>query len=278
MVFSYTIKQINMKKVILTVAILATSILGFAQEDSKQTFRESFRQMMESGIVAQSYTGTLTQSLESALASVKGIPGSTQEYVKNQMMNDVIDIMADYYEPYVTTEDMNFITNQFQKPEIKTANEHIQSLATDLNSGLASKMSKPIMNVLTGGTPEPVVLDDGISKTYFKACSEYCRKSDMLSTVESALNSIKSLPIPNEMLTNKLETIQQYLNANLPTMLANAYNGKVTVEDFKAMTKLFDTSAWQNFSKGNKALTSDMLNVAQKLTTKMAEYNTQSEQ
>ena len=262
-----------MKKVILSIAFMATCVLGFAQENSKQTFKESFRQMIENGIIDGSSSGSLTKSLETAMASAKGIPGSTKDYVKNQMMNDVIDIMADYYEPYISTEDMSFIIEQYKKPEIKTANEHIQSLATDFNGGLASNLSKPIMSIITGEVLEPVVLDDGISKDYFKACSEYCSKSDVLANVESALNSIKSMPIPNEMLTGKLEAMQQYLNTNLPTMLANAYYGKVTKDDFKAMSKLYDTPAWQNFRKGNKAMSSDMLNILQKLTMKMAEYN-----
>lgn len=111
-----------MKTIMRTIAIMATMWFVVSINVHGQTFQESFKQMLLKGVTSdprEEFSKLLT-----------GLPGEepnsplVQKYIKEQLLDDIIDFMSSYYEPYLTIEDIHAICNSYDTPEILMTNDH----------------------------------------------------------------------------------------------------------------------------------------------------------
>lgn len=193
-----------------------------------------------------------------------------QRYIKEQLLDDILDIMVPYYEPYLTVEDIDFVRKEYEKPEVRAAVEHLNALSAGRTDGMMAMVSGPLGQLMSGKTAEPIALKEGVSNEFFNTCSDYCRKVDVMSSLNTVLDLMQD--VPGDAMKAKVATVREYLQDNIAAIFTNACHGKVTTADLAIMSALNDTPAWQHFNQGTQYLLKNTLNIGLAVKDKWETY------
>lgn len=193
-----------------------------------------------------------------------------QRYIKEQLLDDILDIMVPYYEPYLTVEDIDFVRKEYEKPEVRAAVEHLNALSAGRTDGMMAMVSGPLGQLMSGKTAEPIALKEGVSNEFFNTCSDYCRKVDVMSSLNTVLDLMQN--VPGDAMKAKVATVREYLQDNIAAIFTNACHGKVTTADLAIMSALNDTPAWQHFNQGTQYLLKNTLNIGLAVKDKWETY------
>ena len=257
-----------MRKLIMTTALVAAIWCFPAQSINAQTFKEKFREVQKMALASSQ-----SNSLADYISKLPGEDANSplaQRYIKEQMLDDMLEIMAPYYEPYLTEEDIDFVRKEYEKPEVKTAVEHLNAISAGTNGGMMAMVSGPMMQLMSGKAAEPVALREGVSNEYFAACADYCRKVDAMSSINTVLDLVQN--VPGDAMKAKVATLKEYLQDNIAAIFTNACYGKVTAADLAIMSALNDTPAWQHFKQGTQNLLKNTMNLGPAVKDKWEKY------
>ncbi|MDO5446968.1 MAG: DUF2059 domain-containing protein [Prevotellaceae bacterium] len=241
----------------------------FALAAPAQTFKETFKEFIKT----QS-DNLLPSEIPNLIKGFTGAEGKTAlagRYAKEQLLDDMADVVAPYFEDKLTEKDMKEITKFYNEPKTKEALGRMKAL-TDASTGkqILSEFSSPITKIVMGGKPENIKLREGVSKKYRKTCNKFCKDAGFLKAIEQVEKALDKLPFPSD---GKAEAILEYINENLPTFLANTGSQFVTLDDFDTLSQVFKTSAFKHFEAGKDAMLDDILNVGSKLAKKASKWN-----
>ena len=257
-----------MKTIMRTIAIMATMWCVVSINVHGQTYQESFKQMLLKGVTSD--------PREEFSKFLTGLPGEepnsplVQKYIKEQLLDDIIDFMSSYYEPYLTIEDIHAICNSYDTPDVKIAMAHLKELTDNTNGGIISQIHTTIQQIFSGQSVSTVVLNEGISEEYLSLCSKYCSDENSLSNFEVLLDKLESLV--NESEKCRISDIKKYLNNNINVIYANACYGKVTDKDFCAISNLYNSPAFSRYRECTKAWVMDADKLGHVIKEKWNEY------
>ena len=241
----------------------------FALTVSAQTFKETLKEFITSQT-----SGVLTGDMSKLFkdfSKEESMPALAKQYAKEQMMDDMIDIMVPYFEDKVTENDLKELTSFYKKPKTQEALGRLKVLADAFSKKNAVKeFFAPFTKLALGAKPDNLKLREGISKKYFKACNKYCKDAGIMKTVEQVEKAITQVPLPSDGVA---EIMLDYLHKNLPTFLANTASQCVTLEDFDTMSEVFKTKAFKHFEAGKDAMMSDVMNIGIKLLEKINKWS-----
>lgn len=259
-----------MKTVMRTIAFMATMWFGVSTNAQEQTFHECFKQMLLKGVTVD--------PREEFSKIITGLPGEeinsplVQKYIKEQMLDDIIDFMSSYYEPYLTIEDIQTICISYDTPEVKVAKAHLSVLTDNKNGGIISQIHTTMQQILSGHSVSPVVLNEGISDEYLALCSKYCSDENIVSNFEVLLDKLESLLSESEK--SRISDIKKYLNDNIHVIYANVCYGKVTEKDFDAISNLYNTPVISRYRECSKAWVKDAEKMGLVIKEKWEAYKT----
>lgn len=252
----------------MTIALVATIWCSFTQSINAQTFKEKFREVQKMALGSSQYNG-LTDYITKLPGEDANSP-LAQRYIKEQLLDDILDIMVPYYEPYLTVEDIDFVRKEYEKPEVRAAVEHLNALSAGRTDGMMAMVSGPLGQLMSGKTAEPIALKEGVSNEFFNTCSDYCRKVDVMSSLNTVLDLMQD--VPGDAMKAKVATVREYLQDNIAAIFTNACHGKVTTADLAIMSALNDTPAWQHFNQGTQYLLKNTLNIGLAVKDKWETY------
>ena len=253
----------------MSLAILLAMCFGYAPAANGQTYSECLRQMYDSDIMGA--------SAAEVISSMKGLVGSdidsplAQQYIKEQMLTDMVELMQPYFEANISEDELKAVFKEYEKPEVQTASKHIKESLTSVSGDVIEELKTAAMRVIMGEKLQPMTLKEGISSDFRAACDNYFKQTDALSGVEIAVeNILKS--VPDEAMKAKLSVLADYVKESIPVMFTNACNGRVSMQDLSVMTALSETPAQKNYNQAIKAWLADALNFGQAMKGKWEAY------
>ena len=256
-----------MKNVLLSLAF----ILGFSIATPAQTFRDKLNDFLSKPNVG----GITPQQLSPIFESIKAGETENREllelldrYAEEQLLNDMTDVLAPYYENNMTTADLDKLTEMYSRTDVQQAIKHITTLSgSDFRAGMISDLQKPLLSVISGKNVENIPLKKSIDKKYAKLCKKYIDASgieDILGSSKGLLSSVPALGNSGNLI--------DYLDDNMTTIITNHFYGRVSKDDLKVMTKVCKTKAYKHFNKGTEALMQDLMPVAMKMQSKVSDW------
>lgn len=255
-----------MKKIILSLVIM----LGMVSAVSAQTYKENFKSLLTVSSSSIS-TQNLASMLKPALGQLTGSYFSdemAERYLSTQFADDFSDVIMPYFEKSLTDQDMQDLLASYNQPNVKSVVEKMNSLSSEnLSQDVMNKLQEPIMTLMFGGTADDVKLADGVSEEYATAYTQFCEHGGMFSSFEA----MKSLLSQNGM-GSKLDPVISYLSKNMPRVMANMYNGKITMEDLKSIDAVYTTTAYKHFSEGMDGMMGNLTTVLQQLSQKVTDW------
>lgn len=250
--------------------ILCLSILTLAAQP-----RSGFKQLLSYGntpINVNSIIRMLTINPANGISYE-----DAQRYGHEQMLDDMRAIFLPYYRPVLSHDDINFILAIYHSPEVNNALRHLEILNDNALSQEQFTYLSPAFNaILAGEKPEPVKLKEGISQDYMNACSTYFLELGQAEILAQLKNNMAQ-NIDGDGAKN-LNKLIDYVISSTPTINANIIYGKVSIEELKLITGLYQTKAFQHFKAGNIALSSQSHIVMPKIIEAAKQWKAKKEE
>ncbi len=258
-------------KRIISVIILCLSVLTI----SAQPQRSGFRQLLmlgETPISMRTLTPLLTLN-----PRIGFTPEEVQQYTRERMLDDMRLVFLPYYRPHLSYDDINFVVAVLHSPDVRQALRRMEVLR-DMNSPERTQYLAPAFGkIMANETPDPVKLKDGINKEYLDACTAYYMATGQGDQLAQGKNS-NTLQTANDEGAKHINAIIDYIIAYNPVVMANMAFGKVTIDDFKLITALYETKGFQHLKAGNQALSADSPTVIGKLIEMAEQWKKNLEQ
>lgn len=253
-----------MKKIFLSI-FLCLSVLSI----SAQPQRSNFRQLLSYGgtpINAQTIIPLLTMNPQSGLS-----PEEAQHYGHHQLLDDMRVLFLPYYRPTLTSDDITFILAILHSPDVNHAMRRLQIFSDRNNPERAQYLTPAFGKIMQGEEPEAVTLKEGVPQEYLDACTAYYLAIGQAEQTAQLKNSIGQ-NTDNADGARNMNKIIDYIIAYSPTVMANVAWGKVPINDFKTITSLYETKAFQHFKAGNLALSAQSHVIVPKLLEMAKEW------
>lgn len=238
-----------MKRTLSTIILCLSIFVMYAQPQ-----RSGFRQLLSYGgtpINVNTIIPMLTMTPNNGFT-----PEEAQRYGHEQLLDDMRSTFLPYYRPVLSFEDINFILAIYHSPEISQAIRQIENSKAIATSEQGKYLSPAFSAIINGKTPEPVKLNDGINKEYLDAVTAYFIQTGQAEQLAQWKNKMTANIDANNDGAKNMTKIIDYIIAYTPTVQANISFGKVSMEQYKLITNLYDTKAFQHLKAGNIILAS----------------------
>lgn len=249
-----------MRRLFITLAICISTVLG-AQA---QTYKEQLKAFMTTGatiISVDDMSGNLSKLLPA------GTPNTLLErYAKEQMTDDIADILLPYYEKTTSMEDLKTLKAFYDKPEIKPIEKKLSTLPQNMQQKATAMLEPAIRSLVTGQEAQDIKLENGISGDYASLCKDYLNKSGMSDMFDGIFGMVKQMGAAGS--DPRIEKLLKFLNNNLPTIMVNALHEQISMDELKMLSTVTDTPAFQHMVEGNKAMMKDIMPISMQLKEK----------
>lgn len=239
-----SITHTDMKKLFLILALMATTLSAIADSYHDMFVKYQTRTMAD-------YETTLRHTTDSVLAQSKGGKDSIviriiSEYVLEQMVVDITDVLEPYYRQHLSEQDMAAImTWEAAHPEHAAITPKIVSaIKQPAGEKMIRSLAANVSQIAEGKTLNHPKLDKGVSRKYYKACTSvlWSNNKDLKPALQDATNQILDLLVslaPDKINATQKAGIQLRLNQfidyavkDLPVLYTNMlYEAGITKEE-----------------------------------------------
>lgn len=233
-----------MKRTLTAILLSLSGLMLWAQPQ-----RSGFRQLLSYGC-----TPVNARTVMQVMPLYGFTPEEAQRYGFERLLDDLRTVVIPYYRPTLTFDDINFILSVFKSPDVRQALRHLEFM-DDLQGAERSKyLNAAIADIQAGKTPEPVKLNEGIRPEFVDAVKAYLVQSGSVQQWEDARKGLTEHVDPNNEGQKIFVKILDYVGENRLTVETNMAFGKVTLQELKLITSLYETQAFQHFRAGNQKL------------------------
>lgn len=249
-----------MRRLFITLVICISAVLG-AQA---QTYKEQLKAFMA--------TGGTTISIDNVSGNlVKMLPAGTSNalidrYAKEQLMDDIADILMPYYEKTTSMEDLKTLKAFYEKPEMKVIQQKIASLAEGVTEKSMTQMEPAIRALMSGQEATDIKLDAGISNEYANMCNDYLKKAGLTDIFDGLFSTIKQMGAASS--DPRIEKLLKYIESSIPAIMVNYLHESLSMDELKILYATTDTPAFKHMAEGNKAMMKDIMPISMQLKEK----------
>lgn len=269
-----------MKKFLLLVWMGVTvnvlSCLGACVEEDG--YRALVVKLMQTGVAAVG-DAEQTDALYKQLALAKlGAPaegggeaaryeavGKAEElcarYVKEQMAEDMADILCPYYKKYVSEQDLRGYLDFMQHNEmvVNTA-KMVQGISGKMMEDLLTSLKQALIRIQAGETPENLQ-PARCSAEYEGLFNTYYARSGAQEMVDQLFGQMKGMSVGKVSEEEKriLDVYFDYIKVNMPILVRNFCVETLTEDDLRMYLSLTELPAYSGVMKATQELVANPL-------------------
>lgn len=243
-----------MKKVFITLVLLATTIAAQAQNNYHDALKAYVKSCPSALVGMDEKMGEALKLMNNEI--ITDYKGTTSEqlvnkYMKEQFFDDMIDkVMIPVVQKNATIAEIKELTAAMSTQAGRTFQEHQKKL--NQNTGIEELSIEVMQTIMAGNTPKPVAVKSGIPQSYVNLYGQFFKVSDLQSMVGQMANMFG-----DKKDTPEVKKFTKFMEDNVQTIYLNQSYGIMTTDDLKFGTKVYKTEAWKHMMKSSTDMMQD---------------------
>ncbi len=257
----------SIKSLLLVFALVCTTALQ-AQSGYQNKLKALFQvNTAMSGMDFNQQRDSYVKMLQAGGASNEAAQALCNEYFRTQYMDDLVKVIAPYYQNVMSEADIDSMIALFGTPEGIAAMDHIGKASAVMSSPEAQAFMQNSLMGIFQGQQMTGVGSEACSAVYQQKFEEYyvlfveSNVTSMLSSLEPMFMGMAQTESQKVEIRKLLNTTTEFLTKNLKVFYLNAFYPDVTEADLDFYLGMMKTPAGQNMNKGSVALSKDAMNV-----------------
>lgn len=250
-----------MKKLFFLAAMLLMSATAIKAD----VYSDGLKSFLNSGASSQLDVNKLSAQLQQM-----GVDTTT--YSAQQMLDDVVEILAPYYRQNFTEEQMQQFVQFYAQPQIVELTKKSAAATEMLQVQNQAILSDAIMKITTGQTPadiQPVQC----SPAYLAAFDRYWEMADVETTLDKMTGALEGLFAGMQKGSEEEKKagvemagrLISYLKTNFRALTLNSLSGVLSEQDLVTFTSVMDQPFYPAMRKTNQSLVDDLPNFLSKI-------------
>ena len=249
-----------------TIKLLLTCIfvLVSASIDAQDSYRAAVEAYAKANPKLQSFSGEKMKPalmmVNSQLLNGKSLENAdelTERYLKEQMYDDVIDMILPVMKEHVTESELKELTSIMSTPEGISFTTNNMKWENAMESSLVEMMVKAVQTIQNGETPEPIKVASNIKKAYEKKFRSFMEATRQIDMFKSGLGIGSQGMLP--------EAVTDWIMTNVPNFMINSSYGIFSVADLDFGIKLGSNDSYQKAMKAALYMTENAQSIGMTL-------------
>ena len=197
------------------------------------------------------------------------LPGAKADYLKNQLITDAVEWVADHCRKNMSEKDFNDMVSFYMQPEVQAVQKKFNAAAASSQGqdAMQSIIMPQMQALMSGGTPEDLKepdCDPQLKKEILR-CLENSNTAEYMKASLSCARKIATEHFPDgipadqmEMMAKMMDGMFSFMEKNINTIILTTLVGKVDLKDMQTLNAVEKKPFFASLKKTNASMASDM--------------------